>query len=83
MVPNASTKTSSLAHALALSAHTYVCLLVLLIFDWFPHCCTFPELGPMCYVVTPTLKWYRKYRSDVTLLSIYNSDWSQKGKFNS
>jgi len=43
VVPIAST--SSLAHALALSAHMYVCLL--LSFAWLPHCCSFPELGPM------------------------------------
>jgi hypothetical protein len=39
MVPNAST--NSLAHALALSAHTRMCvslLVVPLIFDWIPHC---------------------------------------------
>ena len=45
VVPNA--PTSSLAHALALSARTFVCLLVLLIFDWLPHCCSFLELGPL------------------------------------
>ena len=45
MVPNAST--SSLSHALVLSAHTYVCLLMPLIFDWLPHCCSFPDLGPL------------------------------------
>jgi hypothetical protein len=45
VVPNAST--SSLAHALALSALTHVCLLVPLIFDWLPPCCSFLELGPM------------------------------------
>jgi len=43
MVPNAST--SSLARALALFAHTHLCLLEPLIFDWLPHCCSFPELG--------------------------------------
>jgi hypothetical protein len=38
----------------------------------------------ICYVVTPTLKVLQKVlKCDVTLLSIYNSDWSQKGKFNS
>jgi hypothetical protein len=42
MAPNAST--SSLAYALR-STHTYVCLLLPLIFDWLPHCCSFPELG--------------------------------------
>ena len=42
LVPNAST--SSLAHALALFAHMYLCLLS---FAWLPHCCSFPELGPM------------------------------------
>jgi hypothetical protein len=37
-----------------------------------------------CYVVTPTLKVVQTVlKCDVTLLSIYNSDWSQKGKFNS
>ena len=48
VVPFAST--SSLAHALALSAHMYiyVCLLLcLLSFAWLPHCCSFPELGQM------------------------------------
>jgi len=36
------------------------------------------------YVVTPTLKAVQKVpKCDVTLLSIYNSDWSQKGKFKS
>ena len=40
LVPNAST--SSLAHALALFAHMYLCLLS---FAWLPHCCSFPELG--------------------------------------
>ena len=40
-------------------------------------CCT-------CYVVTPTLKVLQKVlKCDVTLLSIYNRDWSQKGKFSS
>jgi hypothetical protein len=29
------------------SLHTHVCLLVPLIFVWLPHCCSFPELGPM------------------------------------
>ena len=45
VVPNAST--SSLAHALVLSAHMYVCLLVPLIFDG-SHCCSLrklPEAG--------------------------------------
>ena len=37
-----------------------------------------------CYVVIPTLKVVEKVlECDVTLLSIYNSDWGQKGKFNS
>ena len=44
-----------------------------------------PEAGPgggECYVVTPTLKVVQKVlKCDVALLSIYNSDWSQKGKF--
>ena len=36
-----------------------------------------------CYVVTPTLIVVQKLlKCDVTLLSIYNSDWSQKGEFN-
>ena len=38
--------------------------------------------GGECYVVTPTLKVVQKVlKCDVALLSIYNSDWSQKGKF--
>jgi hypothetical protein len=45
LVPNAST--SSLAHALALFAHMYLCLLS---FAWLPHCCSFPELGPMTQI---------------------------------
>ena len=37
-------------------------------------------------MVTPTLKLVQIFitvKCDVTLMSIYNSDWSQKGKFNS
>ena len=49
VVPNAST--SSLAHALALSLHTRMCVYwchsSLRRSDWLPHCCSFPELGPM------------------------------------
>ena len=55
VVPNAATR--SLAHALALSAHTYVCQLVPFTFDWFPQCYSFPELGPMTQTDISASSW--------------------------
>ena len=52
LVSNAST--SALAHALALFAHMYLCLLS---FAWLPHCCSFPELGPMTQTNLSASMW--------------------------
>ena len=46
---------------LALSAHTYVCLLVPLIFDWLPHCCSFPELGSLTQTDLSASLWLHIY----------------------
>ena len=65
--------------------HPSMCVSTAMI--WIPvslrtHACTHAR----CYEVTPTLNLkvvQKVLKCDVTLLSIYNSDWSQKGKFNS
>ena len=48
--PRKASKVVKFLHVRSLHCtHTYVCLSLLVpnIFDWLPHCCSYPELGPL------------------------------------